>query len=194
MCWMFSFEVDGFSCRLDVFYGGLGISKLQLWIYIKKFQLYIFSNFWLSKPWIRIGIKLKCRIRIRIQWIWIRNTPRVPLPRPMLKYSHNHEIVLNFPQFGFVDAALYTIEYRIRYVLYHSYRTIFNFAHPDRTRSEHDPREKSFCKPWGQGPILVSLFTAEGAAAVGDGGLWATTSFHRRHCRQRHIISLKAVE
>jgi hypothetical protein len=32
MCWMFSFEGDGFSCTLDVLYGGLGISKLQLWI------------------------------------------------------------------------------------------------------------------------------------------------------------------
>jgi hypothetical protein len=30
---------EGFSCSLDVLYGGLGISKLQFLIYKKKFQL-----------------------------------------------------------------------------------------------------------------------------------------------------------
>jgi hypothetical protein len=30
-CWMFSFD-EGFSCSLDVLYGGLGISKLQFLI------------------------------------------------------------------------------------------------------------------------------------------------------------------
>ncbi len=48
-------------CRLDVFYGGLGISKLQS--LIKKmsnvFSPVNFSNFWSSKPWIRIGIQPK---------------------------------------------------------------------------------------------------------------------------------------
>jgi hypothetical protein len=37
-----------FSCSLDVLYGGLGISKMQLLIkkgYIKNFQLYFFYNF-----------------------------------------------------------------------------------------------------------------------------------------------------
>jgi hypothetical protein len=32
-CWMFSFE--GFSCSLDVLYGGLGISKSQFFIRIR---------------------------------------------------------------------------------------------------------------------------------------------------------------
>jgi hypothetical protein len=40
------FRAEGFSCSLDVLYGGIGISQLQyltIKIYLKKFQLYIFS-------------------------------------------------------------------------------------------------------------------------------------------------------
>ncbi len=54
---------------LDVLYGGLRISKLQF--LIKKynfFSIVFFLNFWSSKPWIsiRIRIHFKCLIRIRI--------------------------------------------------------------------------------------------------------------------------------
>ncbi len=28
-CWVFSLRAEGFSCSLDVLYGGIGISKLQ---------------------------------------------------------------------------------------------------------------------------------------------------------------------
>jgi hypothetical protein len=43
-------RAEGFSCNFDIIYGGLGISKLH-------FSAVNFSNFWSSKPWIRIGIQ-----------------------------------------------------------------------------------------------------------------------------------------
>ncbi len=50
-------RAEGFSCSLDVLYGGLGKSKLKF--LNKKIQTFFkavnFSNFWSSKPWIRIG-------------------------------------------------------------------------------------------------------------------------------------------
>jgi len=57
-------RVEGFSSRLDVFYGGLGICKLQFLtkiIFKKVLQLNFFFNFFSSKPWIRIrfGIQSK---------------------------------------------------------------------------------------------------------------------------------------
>ncbi len=52
-------RAEGFFCKLDVLYGGLGIGKL----YPKKnlifFSAVIFFNFWSLKPWIRIGIQPK---------------------------------------------------------------------------------------------------------------------------------------
>ncbi len=56
-------------------YGDLGISKLKFLIKkrIKNIFSCIFSNFWSSKPWIRIHLKCWILIRlncwIRIQWI-----------------------------------------------------------------------------------------------------------------------------
>jgi hypothetical protein len=39
------FRAEGFSCSLDVLYGGLGISKLQCLIRKgRKIQLYFFSS------------------------------------------------------------------------------------------------------------------------------------------------------
>jgi hypothetical protein len=63
MCQMFSFE--GWRlllyCSLDVLYGGLGMVNF---LYKKKifFSAVIFSNFWSSKPWIRIRIRIRIRI------------------------------------------------------------------------------------------------------------------------------------
>jgi hypothetical protein len=51
---------EDFSCSLDVLYGGLGICKLQF--LIKKYNFFsavIFLNFWLSKPWIWIRIRIE---------------------------------------------------------------------------------------------------------------------------------------
>ena len=75
--WMFSL---GFSCSMNVLYGGLGISKLQFLIKkIKiKFLVLNFFQFQIINPWIRIrdpdpgsGIRIrnqkKCWIRIRIR-------------------------------------------------------------------------------------------------------------------------------
>jgi hypothetical protein len=47
-CW----KAEGFSCSLDVLYGGLGISKLQFLIQKmkKNVQLLFFFNFWSSNP------------------------------------------------------------------------------------------------------------------------------------------------
>ncbi len=66
-CWMFSLMAEGFSCSLVVLYVGLGTSKLQL-LFFFLLKLF-FSNFWTSKPWIHILIRihLKCWIRIHIQ-------------------------------------------------------------------------------------------------------------------------------
>ncbi len=70
-------RAEGFSCRLDVLYWGLRISKLQFWI----------VNFWSWNPGSGSGLvfSVKCwiRIRVRNQWIRIRNTAkiRVPVPR-----------------------------------------------------------------------------------------------------------------
>ena len=54
-------RADGFLCSLDVLYGGL--EKGKLWFFdtnfFKFFTAVIFSNFWSSKPWIRIGIQPK---------------------------------------------------------------------------------------------------------------------------------------
>jgi hypothetical protein len=55
---------EGSCCILDVLYGGLGIA-----IFHQKKKNYFsckFFQFWTSKPWIRIRIRidLKCRIRI----------------------------------------------------------------------------------------------------------------------------------
>ncbi len=74
---MFSFGVEGFSSSLDVLYGGPGIntSKLQVLIKnIKKFSaVNFFSNFWSSKPWIRIRSAFNLKCWIQNQWIRIRN-------------------------------------------------------------------------------------------------------------------------
>ncbi len=54
-------RAEGFSCNLGVLYGGLWISKLHF--LIKKYEFFpaviFFSNFWSSKPWIRIAIQPK---------------------------------------------------------------------------------------------------------------------------------------
>ncbi len=58
-------RAEGFSCSLDVFYGGLGISKLQFFIQknIKFFSAVNFVQFLVIKTldpdWIRIGIQPK---------------------------------------------------------------------------------------------------------------------------------------
>ena len=65
-------RAEGFSCSLDVLYGGLWISYLHFFIkkIIHFFQLYIFCNFWSSKPWIqiRIGIPPKM-LNLNQEWI-----------------------------------------------------------------------------------------------------------------------------
>ncbi len=46
-------RAEGFSCTLDVLYGGLGISKIEIFDHkkiIKKFSAVNFSNFGSSKP------------------------------------------------------------------------------------------------------------------------------------------------
>ena len=65
-------RVDGFSCSLDVLYGGLGIIKLLCFIkkYKFSFSCTFFTVFGHKNPgsgWIRIRIDLKCWIRIRIR-------------------------------------------------------------------------------------------------------------------------------
>ncbi len=52
-------RAEGFSCGLDILYGGLGISKLHFFYQKKKKKKTIFScifflNFLSLKPWIRI--------------------------------------------------------------------------------------------------------------------------------------------
>ncbi len=66
-CQMFSLRHEDFCCSLDVLYGGLGISKSQF--LFKNIYFFICSNFWPSKPWIRIRIRIdqKRWIRIRIE-------------------------------------------------------------------------------------------------------------------------------
>ncbi len=75
---------EGFSCSLDVLYGGLGKSKLQ---FLNKkdtknfpavFFLQILDINTPNGGWIRVRIHLKCwnriRIQIRINWIRIHNS------------------------------------------------------------------------------------------------------------------------
>jgi hypothetical protein len=58
-------RAEGFSCNLDVLYGGLGISKLQFFDKKNRFRITLavnffqFFSFWSSKSWIRIGIQSK---------------------------------------------------------------------------------------------------------------------------------------
>jgi hypothetical protein len=53
-------RAEGFSCSLNVLYGGLGINKLQYLINkVKQIFSRNFFNMWSSKPWIRIGIQPK---------------------------------------------------------------------------------------------------------------------------------------
>ncbi len=67
-------RAEGFSCSLDVLFGGL---EKQFAIFDKKnlekkiFRSIFFFNFWSSKPWIRIQI----RIRIHLN-CWIRSGSR----------------------------------------------------------------------------------------------------------------------
>jgi hypothetical protein len=61
-CWIFSLRAEGFSCSLDVLYGGLGICKLQF--LIKKILNFFssckfFSIFIHRNPGIRTGIQPK---------------------------------------------------------------------------------------------------------------------------------------
>jgi hypothetical protein len=51
-CWMFSLRVKGFSCSLDVLYGGLGINKFQFLIKKRKQTNFvcIFFNLHSSQP------------------------------------------------------------------------------------------------------------------------------------------------
>ncbi len=62
-------RAEGFSCSLDVLYGGQRINKLECLIKkdIKNSAVFFFFSFWSSKPWIRIH--LKCWILILILWI-----------------------------------------------------------------------------------------------------------------------------
>jgi hypothetical protein len=103
------FRVKGFSCSLDVLYGGTGKVNCNFWS--KKdnfFSCIFFLNFLVIKTldpdWIRIGIQpkmldpdpyqihLKCWIRIK--WIWIHNamSPRRPQCPP-------HPIAIHFVYF-----------------------------------------------------------------------------------------------
>ncbi len=58
--WFSLLRAEGFSCSLEVLYGGLGISKVQ------------------SESGYRSVFSLKCWIRIRTLWIRIRNTGKRP--------------------------------------------------------------------------------------------------------------------
>jgi hypothetical protein len=70
-------RAEGFSCSLDVFNGGLGISKLQFLIQIisRFFQLYISFNVWqccgsgmfFPTPESRVKKSPESRIRIRVR-------------------------------------------------------------------------------------------------------------------------------
>ncbi len=54
-------RAGGFSCSLNVLYGGLWISKLQF--LIKKItNFFLAVNIWSSKPWIRICIQPKISV------------------------------------------------------------------------------------------------------------------------------------
>jgi hypothetical protein len=75
-------RAEGFSCSLDVLYGGLEISKLKFLIKkVSNFfsQLSILFNFWSSKLWTQIGsgsglvLSLKCWIRISNPVLRIRD-------------------------------------------------------------------------------------------------------------------------
>ncbi len=77
-CWTFSnLRAEGFSCSLDVLYGGLGI-KLQFLIknILKTFSAVIFSSSIvvikiLDPDWIQIRIHIRIRIQLKC---WIHNT------------------------------------------------------------------------------------------------------------------------
>ncbi len=70
-------RAEGFSCSLNVLYGGLGISELQILIKkIEIFFVYFFSVFGHRNPGSGLVFSLKCWIRIRIQWIRIRNASK----------------------------------------------------------------------------------------------------------------------
>ncbi len=59
-CWMLSYVGWRLSCSLDVLNRGLGLGKLQFDKNIKFF--FQFSNFWSSKPWIRIWIDIQLKM------------------------------------------------------------------------------------------------------------------------------------
>jgi hypothetical protein len=66
-------RAEGFSCSLNVLYGGLGISNLQFVIkIISNFfpAVIFFHHFWSSKPWIQI-------------WIDTGIQPKMLDPKPM---------------------------------------------------------------------------------------------------------------
>jgi hypothetical protein len=49
-CWMFSFRDDGFSCRLDILYGGLGINKL-LWRCRSRRETWTQTSYGILRSW-----------------------------------------------------------------------------------------------------------------------------------------------
>jgi hypothetical protein len=54
-------RVEGFSCSLDVLYGGLGINKLQFLVKKRKennFGCFLFFNFWSSQSWFHTRIRI----------------------------------------------------------------------------------------------------------------------------------------
>jgi hypothetical protein len=76
------FRAEGFSCTLDVLYGGLGISK---WIWIRIQWIRIrntawralcgcrFASLWWGAIWIRIKVRSRFQFRIKVKrWFRIR--------------------------------------------------------------------------------------------------------------------------
>jgi hypothetical protein len=71
---MFSLRTEGFSCGLDVLYGGLGINNLQFLIKKrrKKFSAaFLFFSLWSSKPWIWIGSGFTRAVSLSLLSLWL---------------------------------------------------------------------------------------------------------------------------
>ncbi len=129
--WMFSFEGWRLSCSLDVLYGGLGISKCNVWS--KKIENYFnfFFSFWSSEPCIRIhntrlkstpnpGGKPHSQLQVHVQILQVEPCRFSILCLPYWEREHT-DVHKTFPLRGFIVGSVGNLV-----SLFTKYRTLAN--------------------------------------------------------------------
>jgi hypothetical protein len=145
-------RAEGFSCSLDVLYGGLEISKLQFFIkknFILFFSCNFFPIFWSSKPWIRIRIGIQPRMldpdpKHCLSEIWYHQTTTTPV------HALNDMRSINFGPKTYTDIIVSPLGSSTRLIIacrLPAKNAIYN-------RAEASSRRHNNAEKWQGGPFM----------------------------------------